>query len=148
MTNSDEKIIALATDILFRNLRKAGDVLSSPIMVKQYLALRLAQKEQEIFGVLWLDVKNRLTAIEDLFFGTLAHTSVYPREVVKKALRHNAAAMICYHNHPSGSPEPSEADALITRTLRSALQLVEVRLLDHVIVGGTKTYSFAEHGEL
>jgi DNA repair protein RadC len=145
---SDDQIIAQAVEILSHRLGKRGDVLGSPKEVKRYLTLRLARKEHEVFGALWLNAKNELTATEDMFFGTLTHTSVYPREVVKKALGHNAASMICYHNHPSGNAEPSEADKRLTTALQSALQLVEVRILDHIIIGGLETYSFAEHGEL
>lgn len=117
-------------------------------MVKRYLTLRLAKKEHEIFGALWLNAKNQLIANEDMFFGTLTQATIHPREVVKKALGYNAASLVCYHNHPSGTPSPSEADRQITTVLKNALQLVEVRLIDHIIVGGLDSYSFAEHGDL
>lgn len=146
MQHSDDQIIARALEILASRLRQPGIALSSPQAVKDFLTLQLASLEHEVFGVLWLDVKNRLIASESLFFGTLASASVHPREVVKQALRHNSASLICYHCHPSGSPDPSEADKRLTQTLSSALQLVDVRLLDHIIVGGMATYSFAEHG--
>jgi len=148
MTDSDEKIIAQAIDILSTDLRHRGDVLKSPSLVKRYLTLRLARMERELFGILLLNAKNELTAVEDLFFGTLVQTTVHPREVVKTTLRHNAAYLICYHNHPSGDTKPSEADRLLTTTLQQAMQLIDVRILDHIIVGGMETYSFAEHGEL
>jgi len=146
MNPSDEKIVSQALNILSQALRQPGAVISSPEAVKQFLTLKLAQEQREIFGVLWLNVQNAVIATDDMFFGTLTSAAVYPREVVKTALQCNAAAMICYHNHPSGRAEPSEADRRITATLEAALALVDVRLLDHIIVGGMKTYSFAESG--
>jgi DNA repair protein RadC len=146
MTHSDAKIVGQALEILAQSLRKPGVVLSSPDQVKSYLTLRLAKEEREVFGVLWTNVANAVIEQEDMFFGTLTSTAVYPREVVKAALKANAASMICYHNHPSGRPEPSEADLVLTRTLAKALALVDVRILDHIIVAGVKTYSFAENG--
>lgn len=122
--------------------------LGSPEAVKQHLRLELARKDHEAFYVLFLDVKNRLIASEQLFTGTLTQTSVYPREVVKKALGHNAASVMLAHNHPSGSPEPSEADLLLTRALMQALALVDVRILDHFVVAGPRVHSFAEHGQI
>jgi DNA repair protein RadC len=146
MNHSDEKVIANALEILAANLRKPGVALSSPETVKNFLTLQLAGLEREVFGVLWLDVKNQLIAAEDLFYGTLTVASVYPREVVKSALRHNAACALYYHNHPSGSPDPSEADKRLTQNLIQALEMIDVRTLDHIIVGGMNTYSFAENG--
>jgi len=125
---------------------QSGEVLSSPQAVKQYLQLLLGRKSFESFAVLFLDVKNRLITAEELFRGTLTHTSVYPREVVKAALAHNAASIILAHNHPSGSPEPSAADHALTAALKQALSLVDVRVLDHFVVAGAQVYSFAEHG--
>jgi len=125
-----------------------GELLTAPSTVKRYLSLRLARKEHEVFGALWLNAQNKLISDEVIFFGTLNQTAVHPREVVKKALVCNAASLVCYHNHPSGNAAPSEADRHLTTMLQSALQLVEVRLLDHIIVGGLDTYSFAEHGSL
>lgn len=127
---------------------KVGEALNSPQAVKQYLQLLLAKKAYESFAVLFLDVKNRLIAAEELFRGTLMHTSVYPREVVKAALAHNAASIILAHNHPSGTPEPSTADRTLTGALKQALGLVDIRVLDHFIVAGRHVYSFAEHGEM
>jgi DNA repair protein RadC len=124
------------------------DVLSSPRAVRDYLRLALAGRQHEVFVVLLLDAQHRVIACEDLFRGTLTQTSVYPREVVKCALRHNAAAVIFAHNHPSGVAEPSHADEILTRTLKSALALVEVQVLDHFIVAGAGTTSFAERGLL
>lgn len=123
------------------------DNFSSPSAVRQWLQLNLSQRPHEIFMALWLDAQNRLLSAEELFQGTLTQTSVYPREVVKAALRHNAAAVILAHNHPSGVAEPSSADEMLTRNLKEALSLVDVRLLDHFIVAGTvRPLSFAERG--
>ncbi|HYD62581.1 MAG TPA: DNA repair protein RadC [Noviherbaspirillum sp.] len=141
-----QAVMELARRSITEELR-TGETLSSPKAVKQYLQLLLARRPYESFAVLFLDVKNRLIAAEELFRGTLTHASVYPREVVKTALAHNAAAVILAHNHPSGTPEPSAADRTLTQALKQALALVDVRLLDHFIVAGTSIYSFAEHGE-
>lgn len=127
---------------------EAGVALNSPEVVKHYLKLQLARKRQESFYVLFLDVKNRLIACEEMFRGTLTHTSVYPREVVKTALGHNAAGVLLAHNHPSGSPEPSEADLMLTRSLVQALAMVDVRILDHFVVAGSHVHSFAENGQM
>ena len=144
--NSEEKIIHKALEILSGRIAKPQAFASSPTAVKQYLTLKLALKEQEVFGAVWLNVKNGVIACEDMFFGTLTHVSVYPREVVKSALQHNASSVIYYHNHPSGDTEPSQADKILTERLKTALELVDVRTLDHVIVAGTQTMSFAERG--
>ena len=125
-----------------------GRTLSSPQAVKEYLRLTFSGKGSESFHVLFLDVKNRLIAARELFRGTLTHTSVYPREVVKEALACNAASVMLAHNHPSGTPEPSESDLLLTRALVQALALVDVRILDHFVVAGHQVHSFAEHGQL
>lgn len=127
---------------------QGGQLLSSPALVRQYLRLQLARQQHESFMVLFLDAKNRLIACDAMFRGTLTQTSVHPREVVKAALAHNAAAVLLAHNHPSGTPTPSEADVLITRALAQALALIEVRVLDHFIVAGHQVHSFAEHGQL
>ncbi|RZI40773.1 JAB domain-containing protein [Herbaspirillum sp. HC18] len=142
-----QAVMELARRSLIEELR-TGETLGSPQTVKQYLQLLLAKKPYESFAVLFLDVKNRLIAAEELFRGTLMHTSVYPREVVKTALAHNAAGLILAHNHPSGTPEPSTADRMLTSALKQALALVDVRVLDHFIVAGKHVYSFAEHGEM
>lgn len=127
---------------------KAGCQLNSPQSVKQYLRLIFSNQAHESFLVLFLDVKNRLIATKEMFRGTLTHTSVYPREVVKEALTHNAASVMLAHNHPSGTPEPSESDLLLTRALSLALALVDVRILDHFVIAGHQVHSFAEHGQL
>jgi len=123
-------------------------VLGSPAAVGDYLRITLARREHEIFMALFLDAQNRLLAAEELFRGTRTQTSVYPREVVKRALALNAAALIFAHNHPSGVAEPSRSDELLTGSLRQAFALVEVRVLDHLIVAGQSTVSFAERGLL
>ena len=127
---------------------KDRDVLNSPLAVRRLLQHRLAGLPHEVFVVLLLDAQHRVIAIEELFRGTLTQTSVYPREVVKAALRANAAAVIFAHNHPSGVAEPSNADEMLTRTLKTALALVDIQVLDHFIVAGGATTSFAERGLL
>jgi DNA repair protein RadC len=125
---------------------RARDALSSPQSVRDYLRLTLSGRDYEVFMAVLLDAQNRVIAAEELFRGTLTQTSVYPREIVKFALAHGAAAIIFAHNHPSGLAEPSQADELLTRTLRQALALVDVRVLDHFIVGEGAAMSFAERG--
>lgn len=128
---------------------KTRNAFSTPSAVRDYLRLSLAGLQHEVFFALWLDAQNRLIAGEELFRGSLTQTSVYPREVVKKALWHNAAAVVLAHNHPSGVAEPSSADEHLTRELRQALALVDVRVLDHFIVAGaSQPLSFAERGLL
>jgi DNA repair protein RadC len=124
------------------------DAMSSPQAVRDYLRLSLGARPHEVFVAMFLDAQNRLLGCEELFRGTLTQTSVYPREVVKTALRYNAAGVIFAHNHPSGVAEPSRADELLTQTLKQALSLVEIKTLDHFIVAGSKTISFAERGLL
>ena len=127
---------------------KSGDALSSPAAVRSYLSLLLKDKPHEEFWAVFLDAQNRAIQAEMLFRGTLTQTSVYPREVVKRALSHNAAAVILAHNHPSGVAEPSQSDRLLTDALKQALALIDVRVLDHFIVAGAGCLSFAEHGML
>lgn len=125
------------------------DTFSSPGQVRDWLRLKLATRQNEVFMALWLDAQNRLLKAEELFSGTLTQTSVYPREVVKSALGHNAAAVILAHNHPSGIAEPSRADELLTKALKDALAMVDVKVLDHFIVAGNSPpLSFAERGLL
>jgi len=126
----------------------ARSALCSPGAVRDYLRLLLSTKEHEVFVSLFLDAQNRLIAAEELFRGTLTQTSVYPREVVKRALANNAAAAILAHNHPSGVAEPSIQDQALTRTLADALALVDVKVLDHFVIAGTQALSFAERGLL
>jgi len=142
-----QAVLELARRALMEELR-AGVSLASPQAVKQYLQLLLGSKPHESFVILFLDVKNRLIASEELFRGTLTHTSVYPREVIKAALNHNAGAVILAHNHPSGIAEPSPADRTLTLALKQALAMIEVHVLDHFVVVADAVYSFAEHGEI
>lgn len=125
-----------------------GNALNSPAAVREDLRLRLQALPHEVFAVLFLDAQNRVIGIEELFRGTLTQTSVYPREVVKRALHHNAGAVIFAHNHPSGVAEPSHADETLTQALKQALALIDVRVLDHFIVAGSGVLSFAERGLL
>ena len=125
---------------------KEREAFHTPGAVKQYLQLQLGHKNHEVFAVLFLDNQNRMLAMEELFRGTLSQTSVYPREVVLRALHHQAAAVVLSHNHPSGSVEPSRADEHLTQTLKAALALVDVRVLDHIIVGQGQALSMAEQG--
>lgn len=142
-----QAVYELARRALQEDIRR-DSVLSSPGKVREFLTLTLAPLEHEVFLALFLDAQNRLLATEELFRGTLTQTSVYPREVVKRALQINAAAIIFAHNHPSGIAEPSRADELLTSSLKQALALVDVRVLDHLIVAGHATVSFAERGLL
>jgi DNA repair protein RadC len=142
-----QAVLELARRAISEEL-KTGIAFSSPTAVKQYLQLTIGKHAYESFVVLFLDVKNCLIASEELFRGTLTHTSVYPREIVKAALAHNASSIILAHNHPSGSPQPSNADHTLTQTLKQALTLVDIRVLDHFVVAGHQVHSFAEHGQL
>ena len=142
---------AAAFEILRRSLDeklKERSALTSPGAVRDYLRLTLGRKDEEIFVCLWLDAQHKVITVEEAFRGTLTQTSVYPREIVKKAIRWNAAAVIFAHNHPSGVAQPSQADELLTRNLKDALALVEVKVLDHFIVAGNQAISFAERGLL
>ena len=127
---------------------QSRDVLKSPQAVRDYLVLKLGSLTKEVFLVLFLDTQNRLVATEEMFSGSLKETSVYPREVLKRALHHNAASVIFAHNHPSGIAQQSQADELLTKQLKQALALVDVRVLDHFIVAGNHTLSFVERGLL
>lgn len=127
---------------------KERTVFDSPGAVKEYLQMHIGSRPYEVFAVLFLDAQHRLIVLEELFRGTLTQTSVYPREVVTRALHHHAAAVVLSHNHPSGSIEPSRADESLTQTLRAALALVDVRVLDHVIVSTGQALSMAEKGLL
>lgn len=142
-----QAVMELARRALLEEIRQ-GVMLGSPKAVKDYLRVAFAGKSFESFHVLFLDVKNRLIDSRELFRGTLTHTSVYPREVVKEALARNAASVMLAHNHPSGTPDPSESDLLLTRALMQALALVDIRVLDHFVVAGHQVHSFAEHGQL
>ena len=125
---------------------KAGALLTSPGAVRDYLRLSIGARQQEVFVCIWLDAQHRVIRFEEPFRGTLTQTSVYPREIVKSALEANAAAVIFAHNHPSGAAQPSQADELLTRSLKEALALVDIKVLDHFIVAGNQAISFAERG--
>ncbi|HCF5040561.1 TPA: DNA repair protein RadC [Pseudomonas aeruginosa] len=140
-----EQILEAARQAIERKMQR-GASFTSPMAVKEYLRAKLAGFEHEVFAVLFLDTQHRLIEYAEMFRGTIDSASVYPRELVKEALRHNAAAVIVSHNHPSGNPEPSQADKVLTQRLKEALGLVDVRMLDHVIVAGSSTASFAERG--
>lgn len=141
-----QAVLEMGRRYLFESLQR-GDTLSSPQDTRQYLSSQLRDYPHEVFAVLFLDQRHRVICFEELFRGTIDGASVYPREVVKKALQHNAAALILAHNHPSGVAEPSQADEQITRRLIDALKLVDVRVLDHFVVGD-EVVSFAERGLL
>ncbi len=142
-----QAVLEMARRALAETLR-AGDALSSPAAVRDFLRLTLATREHEVFLAVLLDAQNRVLLCEELFRGTLTQTSVYPREVVKCALARNAAAVIFAHNHPSGVAEPSHADQVLTQSLKQALALVDIKVLDHFIVAGAAALSFAERGLL
>lgn len=138
------EILAAARSVLNRRFRR-GTTIGSPKDTSEFLQMRFAGYEHETFAILWLDNRHRVIEFDEIFRGTIDNTTVYPREVVKTALHRNAAACILAHNHPSGVAEPSQADELITRRLKDALDLIDVRLLDHIVVGDT-TVSLAERG--
>jgi DNA repair protein RadC len=141
------EIDATAAENLSREFKR-GEALISPEHCKRFLRLRLRQRESEVFAVVFVDSQHRFIEYEELFFGTIDGTSVHPREVVRAALKHNAAAVFFAHNHPSGVAEPSQADVRITERLRQALALIDVRVLDHLVVGDQLVTSLAERGML
>lgn len=144
---SSDELISFAENLVSENFART-EVMANPDATKKFLRLNIGREEQEIFCALFLDSQHRIIAFERLFMGTIDGASVYPREVVKAALKRNAAAVIFAHNHPSGIAEPSLADRQITRRLTDALALVDIRVLDHLVVGDTDTVSFAERGLL
>lgn len=131
------------TEVLSR-----GEVLSSSTAVRRFLRYRFSRREREVFGALFLDTRHHLLCNEELFFGSVDRAMVYPREVIKACLKHNASAVILYHNHPSGIPEPSASDIQVTSRIAMLLQELDVRLVDHVVVGAAEEISFAERGLL
>lgn len=145
--SQEDQIIAQALEILTSRMIN-GNTLSSPAETTNFLKLQLAGNEHELFCVLYLDNQHKVLAFEEMFRGTIDGAAVYPREIVKAVLAHNAAAVIFAHNHPSGVAEPSSADRRITERLVSALSLIDVRVLDHIIIGGSDHCSFAEQGLL
>lgn len=142
-----EELVKAAMVVTEANLQ-GKDLCNSPTAVRQFLTLKLQHLAYEVFSVIYLDTQNRVIACEELFRGTINQTAVYPREVAKHCLLNNAAAVIFYHNHPSGCNEPSRADQLLTQTLKTALSLLDIDVLDHIIIARQTTYSFAEQGQL
>ena len=140
-------VVRLALEVLKRKHRR-GEPLSSPERTKEYLRLQLAERRNEVFGALFVDNRHRVICLEELFYGTVDGASVHPRVVVQRALALNAVAVIFVHNHPSGIAEPSQADLKITQRLKDSLNLVDVRVLDHIIVGVEETVSLAERSLL
>jgi len=145
-TDDERESIRIAKNIIGEKFAQYGDLMSSPHATRDFLKLHLAVEESEVFSVMFLTSQHALIAVEDLFHGTIDGSAVYPREVAKAALSHNAAAVILCHNHPSGQPEPSQADIRITKRLVEALKLIDVRVLDHMIVAGNESTSLAEQG--
>ena len=144
---SDDDIIRMALNVLAHRFAQGEKInLNAPKAVREYLQLSLATKDHEVFAVVFLNMQHQVIALEEMFRGTLTQTSVYPREVVKRALHHNAAALILAHNHPSGIADLSRADEMLTGALKQALALVDVKVLDHFIIAGSDSMSFAERG--
>ncbi|MEO5685897.1 MAG: DNA repair protein RadC [Burkholderiaceae bacterium] len=144
---SAEEVLHQARRVLSNRVRR-GSPMSSPDAVKDYLRVGIGTLEHEVFVVLFLDAQHRLIVLKEMFRGSVSQTLVYPREVVKEALMCNAAAVILAHNHPSGAAEPSRADEFLTQSLKAALAMVDVRVLDHLVVGGTQVISMAETGRV
>lgn len=147
-SDDGEALVCRALSYLESKLRLPNTYITSPESATSFLRLKLADKPTEIFAALWLDQRHGVLAYEELFSGTIDGSAVYPRVVVSHALANNAAAVVFAHNHPSGQPEPSQADVRITQRLKEALALVDVRVLDHVVVGFQSTVSLAERGEI
>lgn len=145
---AENRLIKSALKVLEERMAYDRPVMSSPSTVKSFLALRMAGLEIEVFMAIWLDAQNRVIQTEEISRGTLTQTGVYPREIVKRALAHNAGGVIFAHNHPTGVATPSQVDILMTKTLRSALNMIDVRLLDHFVVAGPSAVSLAERGHL
>jgi len=143
---ADDAILKRAAAILEARCVREGDVISNPTDARRAVQLRTATLEYEVFGLVYLDNKHRVLGFEDLFRGTIDGCTVHPREVAKAALRMNAAAVLIYHNHPSTDPTPSRADELLTQRLKEGLSLLDIRVLDHIVIGGTEVVSFAECG--
>ena len=146
MNQQQAKIVQQSMKILEEEVLYRDGPIESPSEMKDYLRLRCAHLDHEEFGVVWLDNRHRVLKIDHLFRGTIDQSAVYPREVVKQALELNAAAAVFFHNHPSGDPDPSLADAVLTEKLKDALKVVDVRTLDHIVVAKGGTVSMAERG--
>ncbi len=140
-----DEVLQAAQEVLLARVR-GGDVLASPQAVRDFLRVKLGTLAHEMFAVVHLDSQNRVIDYVEMFRGTVSQTSVYPREVVRESMMRNSAALLLVHNHPSGSTQPSKADEMLTQTLKTALALVDVRVLDHLIVAGNDILSMAEHG--
>lgn len=147
LTARDHGTLRRAAEILGRYM-KSNPIMDSPKVVHDFLACKLGHEPREIFAVLYLNSQHELIEYVEEFFGTLTSTSVYPRELVRRALKLNAGAVVLAHNHPSGRPEPSAADQALTKSVKQALAMVDVRTLDHIVVGGGQSVSFAERGML
>lgn len=146
---SDDQIIAMAKEILLKRVKKISlKPLTSPAVLIDFLTVQLCDKTHEQFGVLFLDNRHNVIDIRELFRGTIDGAAAYPREVLKDALDCGAAAVIFYHNHPSGDVSPSRSDDIITNKLKEALEVVDIRVLDHIVVSASDYYSYAEHGRL
>ena len=141
-------LVPAAIEQLRKTLAQPGSALESPAAVRDYLRLQIAGEPHEVFATLFLDAKHRVLAFEVLFHGTIDGASVYPRQVVKRALHHNAAACILAHNHPSGVAEPSQADRTLTKRIKDALELVDVRVLDHMVIGGDQGMAVTSMAEM
>ena len=148
MSPGEQRTIRRALNLLAKQLREPGVAFTSTHVTRDWLRLHLTGLEREVFIVLWLDNQNRLLAQETLFTGTINSTTVHPRELVRSAMKHNAASAVLAHNHPSQLAEPSQTDRQITDRIKTALELVDVRVLDHMVVGGLDIVSFAERGWL
>lgn len=144
---AEDEVITQALAILARRVRRTV-CFDTPKVVRDFLAVRMSSLDCEVFAVVFLDTQLRLIEAVDMFRGTISQTSVYPREIIKTALRLNASAVILAHNHPSGCAEPSRADEFLTQSLKTALATIDVRVLDHIVVAGGQTVSFAERGLL
>ena len=145
--DEEDSLISYALEILQRR-NLPGTTISSPAVMQNHLRLAYAEHEDEVFGAVWLSTKHCILGEEVLFNGTLDSAAVYPRTVVRLGLKWNAAAVVFFHNHPSGNPEPSEADKTITRKLIDALDCIGIRVLDHIVIGSQGAYCFSEHGLL
>ena len=142
-----QRLVAMALTVM-EHRYQPGAFMGSPVEAKAYLRLRLAERQAEVFACLFLDTRHRVICFEEMFQGTIDGASVYPRVVVQRALEVNASAVVLTHNHPSGDPEPSPADITLTQRLKGALGLVDIRILDHIVIGAASTVSFAERGML
>lgn len=148
LTDAERKIVLQAHEIIARYAQRDDQQFTSPSIAREFVKTRLALQDREVFGVAFLDTRHRLIAWEDMFLGTIDGAEVHPRIVARQALKANAAAVIIAHNHPSGDPTPSAADRMLTSRLREVLSIMDIRLLDHLVVGGNNIFSFAEHGML